>query len=202
MIFFITNSNLVDEKLYFSNIKIALEKNISYLIIREKDKSYKELYEISKKILELKRLVNSKTKILINSNLDILNNLNLDGIHLSNEFYLNNKDKIIKLKDKIIGLSIHNKYELVELPKSIDYLIAGNVFETDCKKGLKGKGVEFFKELKKNTDKKIVAVGGINLNNIKEIKKANLYGYAFMSSFIKNKDLKVFIEDLLYKIEV
>lgn len=202
MIFFITNLNLVHEELYFSNIKIALENDISYMIIREKNKSYEELYEITKKILSLKRESGSKTKILINSNLDILKNLDLDGIHLSNEFYLNHKEEISKIKDKIIGYSIHSKEELNRLPKNINYLIAGNIFKTDCKKGLEGKGFKFLKELNELTDKKIVAIGGINLENIKDIKEANSYGYAFMSSFIKNKNLKKFIDNLFEEIEV
>lgn len=201
MIFFITNSNLVDENLYFRNIKISLKKNIPYLIIREKNKTYEEIYKITKKVLNLKKELNSNTKILINSNLDILNNLNLDGIHLSNEFYLNNKQEIIKLKDKIIGLSIHSKDDLKNISNNIDYLMAGNIFKTDCKKGLKGKGVCFLRELKKATNKNIIAVGGINLDNIKEIKKENIYGFCFMSSFINNKNLKKFIDNLFKEIE-
>ena len=42
------------------------------------------------------------------------------------------------------------------------YIILGNIFETDCKKGLPGRGLEFLREVCRETELPVYAVGGIN----------------------------------------
>lgn len=93
-------------------------------------------------------------------------------------------------KNGAFGASIHSLEELaVALDFGVDYVIAGNVFESACKEGVQGRGVEFLceilgrleqhkndltKDFAKNLP--IYAVGGICKENLamlcKDIKNA------------------------------
>lgn len=93
-------------------------------------------------------------------------------------------------KNSVLGASIHSLEELaVALDFGVDYVIAGNVFESACKEGAQGRGVEFLREISgglehyKNDLTKdfaknlpIYAVGGICKENLamlcKDIKNA------------------------------
>lgn len=93
-------------------------------------------------------------------------------------------------KNGAFGASIHSLEELaVALDFGVDYVIAGNVFESACKEGVQGRGVEFLCEISggleqhKNDLTKdfaknlpIYAVGGICKENLamlcKDIKNA------------------------------
>ena len=45
-------------------------------------------------------------------------------------------------------------------------IILGTIFETDCKKGLQGKGVEFVRQICARCPVPVYAIGGMNLERI------------------------------------
>lgn len=108
----------------------------------------------------------------------------------------------------VFGASIHSLEELaVALDFSVDYVIAGNVFESACKEGAQGRGVEFLCEISgglehyKNDLTKdfaknlpIYAVGGICKENLamlcKDIKNALPNSNTQASNNANNENLK------------
>ena len=65
------------------------------------------------------------------------------------------------------------------------FLIAGHIFETDCKKGLEPRGIEFLKEICANVEIPVFAIGGINQTTIKQLKGINIEGVCLMSALMK-----------------
>lgn len=93
-----------------------------------------------------------------------------------------------------IGVSIHSPEEAVEAERlGAEYVTAGHIFATDCKKGLPGRGIEFLKIVKQGTRIPVYAIGGIGTDNIEEIKKAGADGACIMSGFMRCADVKEFL---------
>lgn len=55
-------------------------------------------------------------------------------------------------------------------------IILGTIFETECKKGLKGKGLEFVREICKACPVPVYAIGGINLERLQQVMDAGAAG--------------------------
>ena len=165
------------------------EFQIEGVILREKDLleiDYLKLLKNVEKVVE-----KNNGKIIIHKNYDILKekNKNVVGLHLSFETFLNlDENKIENLRQIYgkIGVSVHT---LEEAKKSQDlganYIIVGHIFNTDCKKGLKPKGLDFLKEIAKEIKIEVFAIGGIDFNNYSEVIKTGVTGVCMMSGLMK-----------------
>lgn len=64
-------------------------------------------------------------------------------------------------------------------------IILGTIFETECKKGLKGKGLGFVEAICKSCPLPVYAIGGISLERLPQVRKAGAAGGCMMSGFMK-----------------
>lgn len=174
-IYFITNRTLASEEKYFEVIKRVAEYPNIKIILREKDLSDKEYKEIYYKVKKLAPNI----EIIINSKLHVFNEVNEKTIQLSfNDFMA------LEEFDYNVGVSVHTVEEgILAYRKGAKYILASHIFETKCKEGLKPKGVKFISELRKQVNCKIIALGGINLDNYMKVTEAGADGIAVMSLF-------------------
>ena len=85
-----------------------------------------------------------------------------------------------------IGVSIHSVQEaLAAMRLGASYVTASHIYQTDCKKNLVPKGIDFLKEVVKNVDIDVYALGGINSYNIDECINAGASGICMMSQYMK-----------------
>ena len=83
---------------------------------------------------------------------------------------------------QILGASCHSLEEAVEAENlGCTYITAGHIYETDCKKGLPGRGIGFLKKICETVSVPVYAIGGIGAENIQEIKNAGAAGGCIMS---------------------
>ena len=191
MIYLITNRSLVksDEE-YFAKIKSAIDGGLDRIILREKQLGYDELLKFGKKIMELTK--GTDCKVIVNSSLEVYKEINAYGLHLPYNKFLSMKDKIDN-----VGVSVHTLEEAIEVDRiGADYVLASNVYETRCKLGLEGKGVQFINNIKKNISTKVIDLGGINVDNYREVYKAGADGIAIMSGIICSKNPEKYILQL------
>ena len=92
---------------------------------------------------------------------------------------------------KIVGTSVHSVEDAVKAQElGADYVLAGHVFETDCKKGLPGRGLKFIEDVVSNISIPVYAIGGITPENYKDVIKAGAKGAAIMSSAMTCKNVR------------
>jgi thiamine-phosphate pyrophosphorylase len=88
-----------------------------------------------------------------------------------------------------VGASAHSVDEaLFAAASGAAYLVAGNIFETACKDGLKGRGIEFLAEIRVRTRIPVYAIGGVSEENITALRDAGATGACLMSSFMQCAD--------------
>ena len=87
---------------------------------------------------------------------------------------------------KRIGTSIHSVEDAVFAEShGADYITAGHIFTTDCKKGLPGRGVDWLKSICHAVSIPVYAIGGISDANISMLSDCNIAGYCMMSASMK-----------------
>lgn len=170
--------------------KIILENfEIDSLTLREKDLDKKEYLELVEKIYPICQKY--KVSLILHQNYDL--NLddkdNIEGFHLSYDsfksFNKNIREELIK-KYKRIGVSIHSIDEAKEVQNlEASYIVAGHIFETDCKKDLEPRGLKFIKDLSSILTIPIFAIGGINQENSNLVVNNGAFGVCMMSSLMK-----------------
>ena len=96
---------------------------------------------------------------------------------------------------EILGASCHSVEEALEAERlGASYITAGHIFETDCKKGLAGRGLEFLKEVCDAVGIPVYGIGGISPDNVVEIRKAGSSGGCIMSGLMKCKDPEAYLK--------
>ncbi len=163
------------------------------IILREKDLNKEEFESLVK---ELALFCHSYSMpLFLNADISFSYDLALEyqcGIHTS---FLNYKELISqknlseKMKNIPFGVSIHSIEEAEFIRDrmqilNLQNLLAGHVFETDCKQGLEGRGLTFLKSIKEsleNTSLNLLAIGGINQENAKPVFENGADGIAIMS---------------------
>ena len=87
---------------------------------------------------------------------------------------------------KRIGTSIHSVEDAVFAEShGADYITAGHIFTTDCKKGLPGRGVDWLKSICNAVSIPVYAIGGISDANVSLLSDGNIAGYCMMSASMK-----------------
>ncbi len=171
--------------------KIILENyEIVALTLREKDLYKNEYLKLAEKIYPICQKYRIDLILHQNYDLRLDNKYNVEGLHLSyNTFKSLNKnirEELIK-KYKKIGVSIHSINEAKEVEMlGANYVVAGHIFKTDCKKDLEPRGLEFIQELSSALIIPIFAIGGINQENSHLVINSGAFGVCMMSSLMKH----------------
>ena len=130
-------------------------------------------------------------KFILNDNPILANKVGADGCHLGqNDMNIIKARKI--LKGKIIGITCNNSLKNVKdaIKNKSDYIAIGAFNQSKTKKTKFRASLNDLKKFRILTNKPIVAIGGINKDNYKNL-LLNKADFLAISSFIwKNKKLK------------
>ena len=170
--------------------KIILENfEIVSLTLREKDLNKNEYLKLVEKIYPICQKYRIDLILHQNYDLRLDNKYNIKGLHLSYDSFKslnkNIREELIK-KYKKIGVSIHSINEAKEVENlGANYVVAGHIFKTDCKKDLEPRGLEFIQELSSALIIPIFAIGGINQENSHLVINNGAFGVCMMSSLMR-----------------
>lgn len=179
---------------YFARLdKIAAAKP-DRIILREKELSNTDYTIFAEKSMNICRKYNIPCSI--HTYADTAEKLGAGDIHLPITV-LRNFSGNITGRFRTVGVSIHSAEEAAEAENlGADYITAGHIFETGCKKGLPPRGLSFLENVCKRVDIPVYAIGGINPENISSIRNAGASGACIMSSFMNCDDPELLLQQL------
>ena len=91
----------------------------------------------------------------------------------------------LRQQEKLLGVSIHAPEEALRAQAlGADYVTAGHVFATDCKKGLPGRGLDFLRAVCSAVDIPVYAIGGIGQDNLAHVARTGAAGACLMSGLM------------------
>ena len=166
----------------------ALRGGVTLVQLREKEVASRDFYQIALVLKEL--TVKYKVPLLINDRLDIALAVSADGIHIGQEDLPLQVARRILGPEKIIGYSVSNTEEAVYGEKyGADYLGAGPVYNTTTKAIIiPPLGVEGLRNIKESVSIPVVGIGGINLDNVGEVKQSGADGVSIVSGILGSLD--------------
>lgn len=176
----VTSSILCKDNFFDRIEKIALGEPEG-IILREKEMNRKEYKVTAKKCAEICKKY--KIPLIMNHQVEVARELNIKRIHLSYGELL----EYVASKEEFscIGVSVHSVEEAVKAAESgADYLIAGHIFETDCKKDLEPRGLNFLKNVCECVEIPVYAIGGIKRERLEKIYECNAAGVCVMSELM------------------
>ena len=177
----ITNRHLVEGD-YLTQISKVVSLHPHAVILREKDISDAEYEALARAVLDI--CDKAQVPCFIHSRYDIARRLGCSNIHVSITGLQESGHEINQFEN--VSVSCHSLEDVTcAISHGATQIILGTIYETECKKGLKGKGAEFVREIceytKDNGDIPVYAIGGISPDNIAEVKAAGAHGGCMMS---------------------
>ena len=160
----------------------SLDKKIN-IIYRDYDKKIRE-----GDIIDIKdECKKTGKKFYISNNIRIARKLKLDGIYIPS---FNNSLKLINNNNLDIIGSAHNLKEIrIKEKQGVRCIFLSPLFKNNKK--INYLGIYRFNYLSKLTDRKIIALGGINEINIKKLRFLKCNGYASITYLKKKKQIKI-----------
>ena len=162
-------------KKFFKDLQKVLETGkINFFQLRLKKYSFKHKILIGKKIKNICK--ENNVKFLINDDPILAKRLCADGCHLGQKD-VNIKEARKIIGKKIIGITCHNSITLakIAIKTKASYIALGAFYSSKTKKTSHEANIKILKKIKKITKTPIVAIGGINSENYKNLllNKAN-----------------------------
>ncbi len=189
--YFITDAGL-SRRGNISDVKNALAAGVKIIQYRNKNAAARRMYE---EALKLRNLCRDRT-LLVNDRIDIALAVGADGVHLGQKDIPCRIARKILGRKKIIGLTVHNLKEARQARRwGADYIGVAPVFPTHTKSdAIKAVGIKLIREIKRRLDIPVVALGGVNLSNAKDIIRAGADGLCAISAVVSKKDVKTEIQ--------
>lgn len=189
----VTNRSLCKEDFLVRIEKIA-KTEVAGIILREKDLSEEEYQALAEKVLAICQ--RQKMQCILHTHTNVARKLAYNAIHLPMPILRTLPEKE-RDAFQILGASCHSLEEAVEAEKlGCTYITAGHIYETDCKKGLPGRGIGFLKKICETVSVPVYAIGGIGAENIQEIKNAGAAGGCIMSGWMQCEDVREYLKCL------
>jgi thiamine-phosphate pyrophosphorylase len=184
--YFITDSHL-SRAGNVSDVENAVRAGVNFIQYRNKEASTKELYT---EALQLRKICKNII-LVINDRIDIALAVNADGVHLGQDDMPYKMARKLLGKKKIIGLTVHDLGGAKQAEKlGANYIGVSPIFLTRTKKDAgRAVGVGLIRKIKEEVSLPIVAIGGINLSNAREVIAAGASGLCAISAVVAKPDV-------------
>ena len=189
----ITNKDLVKGD-YIKQLEKVLRTRPFGMLLREKGMEEKEYEQLAGQVLPLAELYG--VPCFIHSRIDLAKRLSCPNIHLPMPVLM----ELVKKHGKSTGEYLHSSFKQVSVAchskedvelavaNGATLIILGTIYETECKRGLAGKGIGFVREICSECHLPVFAIGGVSPERMPELLEAGATGGCMMSGFMKLTD--------------
>lgn len=200
LLYAVTDRSWLDGGTLYSQVEQALNGGATFIQLREK-----ELDEVSflEEARELKKLcAGYRVPFVINDNVDIALAADADGVHVGQRDMEAGDARRRLGPGKIIGVSAQTvEQALLAESRGADYLGVGAVFNTSTKLDAAEVSFDTLKAICEAVSIPVIAIGGISLENVKELKGSGIVGVAVVSAIFAAKDIEKASRDLRIELE-
>lgn len=188
LLYAVTDRAWLGKETLRSQVEMALKGGVTFVQLREKELETVKFFEEAK---ELKGICEKyHVPFVINDNVDIAIAVDADGVHVGQrDMEAGNVRELIG-KDKILGVSAQTvEQALLAEREGADYLGVGAVFHTGSKADADDVSYETLKAICQAVSIPVIAIGGINRDNIMELSGSGICGIAVISAVFAQPDI-------------
>ena len=176
-----------DQDLFCAKVEQAVNGGVTVVQLREKTACSLAFYELA---LRVKKITSTLgVPLIINDRLDIALAVDADGLHVGQEDLPVAVARRLLGPDKIIGATAPSvAAALTAQAAGADYIGSGSVYPTGTKKGKVLLPLDVLAKIKQAVSVPVVAIGGINADNLKPVRVAGVDGVAVVSAIMDRSD--------------
>lgn len=189
LLYAVTDRSWLKGQTLAQQVEQALLGGATMVQLREKQL---DLPHFRREALEIKALCRRYgVPFLINDNVDLALEIGADGVHVGQE---DMEAGLVRQKlgpGKILGVSAHSPEEALRAQAAgADYLGAGAVFHTGTKTDVSTLSYDTLGDICAAVHIPVVAIGGINEDNILRLKGTGIAGAAVVSALFAQPDVQ------------
>jgi len=169
--------------------------------LRDKEGNKGELWPIAEKLKA--RCGRSGVLFIVNDYLDLALAVDADGLHIGQRDLPLSVVRGQLAIDRIVGCSVTTVSQAVKAEKEgADYVAVGSIFSTIMKQGATVVGVERLKQVRRVVSSPLVAIGGINEDNIGQVVAAGADSVAVISAVLGKEDVRGAVQQLVERMHL
>lgn len=185
--YFITDSTGYGEAEFLRRVEAALLGGVTFLQLREKNRSTREYIALAEKVHEL--TLKYGVPLVIDDRVDVALAADAEGVHLGAEDMTVAMARKILGKDKIIGATAKTvPWAMDVAAQGADYLGVGAIYPTTTKVKTVRTSTETLREICHAVSIPVNAIGGLNKENIDVLSGIPIAGICAVSAIMKAED--------------
>lgn len=189
LLYAVTDRAWTETQSLHQQVESALKGGVTCVQLREKDMDDSDFLEEAKDIGALCRQYS--VPFIINDNVEVAIACGADGVHVGQEDMAAGEVRRRVGDNLILGVSVHTVEEAREaVQNGADYLGLGAVFPTRTKADVDQMPDDMLQAICDAVDVPIVAIGGINRNNIGKLAGSGVDGVALVSAIFSASDIE------------
>lgn len=199
-LYLVTERYDMPEESFLDIITTACQSGVTLIQLREKKLSTKEFYELAKKV----KVITDRFDIplIINDRVDICLAVDAAGVHIGDDELPVDITRSILGKGKLLGVSAKNLQRTKEAyEQGADYVGVGAIFPTKTKKNAVYTNIETLQEIIDANLLPVVAIGGIQEQNMDYLSQTHVDGIAMVSEIMLATHVKTKVKTLKEKMK-
>lgn len=170
-------------------VAAAIRGGGGFVQLREKSLSDEDILDEALEIQSLCR--ENGVPFVINDRVRLAMKINADGVHVGQEDMRAGEVRRLFGEDKILGVSVQTVEQAVSAEaEGADYLGVGAVFSTSSKADAEEVSLDTLRKICAVVTIPVVAIGGINKENIILLKNSGISGVAVISAVFAKADIE------------
>lgn len=189
LLYAVTDRLWLNGKTLYEQVEEAIKGGVTFVQLREKKLDEESFLNEALEIQKLCRKYN--IPFVVNDSVEIARKINADGVHVGQSDMEAVNVRSILGNNKILGVSAQTvEQALLAEKQGADYLGVGAVFPTGSKADADDVSYDTLKEICSAVSIPVVAIGGINENNVSTLKGSGVLGIAVISAIFAKDDIQ------------
>ena len=199
-LYLVTDSTDKSDEEFLKALEEAIEGGVTFVQIREKNKSTAEYINLVSKALEITRKHN--VPLIVDDRVDVVLATGADGVHVGREDMPVETARKILGKDKIVGATTKTVEQALAAYKAgADYLGVGAIYPTTTKVKTILTSTETLNDICDAVPIPANAIGGLNKDNLGVLKGIPIAGICVVSAIMKSESPREAAQGLIKAIE-
>ncbi|WP_297232863.1 thiamine phosphate synthase [uncultured Flavonifractor sp.] len=183
----VSDRSWLGERTLAQVVEKVLRGGATFLQLREKELDREAILAEAREIQAI--AARYRVPFVINDSVDIALACDADGVHVGQTDLMGRDVRALIGPDKILGITANTVELAVAAEKAgADYIGAGAVFGTTTKQNAKNLSLDTLKAICQAVSIPVVAIGGINADNLPRLAGTGAAGAAVVSALFAQKD--------------
>ena len=199
-LYLVTDSTGKSDEEFLKALEDAIEGGVTFVQIREKNKTTAEYISLVNKALEVTRKHN--VPLVVDDRVDVVLATGADGVHVGREDMPVETAREILGKEKIVGATTKTVEQALAAYKAgADYLGVGAIYPTTTKVKTVLTSTDTLNDICNAVPIPANAIGGLNKDNLGVLKGIPIAGVCVVSAIMKAESPKEAAEGLIKAID-